>query len=396
VTSLECYAIVAPGLESLTATELVALGIPPGETGAGGVAFQATLGQLYLANLHLRTASRIIVRLASFRATAFYELEKRAKKVPWTAWVSPGAMVEFRVTSRKSKLYHGRAVAERLAVSLAAAVSGVVVQGSGERGAGEDEGSGEDHAYAPDSPVPIPQQFVVRLFRDLVTISIDSSGELLHRRGYRLATARAPLRETLAAAMLLASGWDGRAALTDPMCGSGTIPIEAALLARRIAPGLRRGFGFEHWPTFDSRSWAALRSEAEEKVLPHLSGPISGSDRDAGAVEAALANATRAGVVGDVSFRRAALSALAPSETEGWIVTNPPYGLRVGERVRLRDLYAQLGNVVRRCCPRWHVAMLSADAGLEQQTGLAFETKFQTKNGGIAVKLAYHSPSGAA
>ena len=393
MTPLECYAIVAPGLEALTAAELAALGIPPGETGAGGVAFRATPAQLYSANLHLRTASRIIVRLAAFHATAFYELEKRAKKVPWAAWVAPGSTVQFRVTSRKSKLYHGRAVAERLAEAVAGAVSGVVTRGDGRRGTGKWDEVDEDLEPASDSPFPIPQQFVVRLFRDVVTISIDSSGELLHRRGYRLATAKAPLRETLAAAMLLASGWDGRAPLADPMCGSGTIPIEAALLARRIAPGLRRGFGFEHWPGFDSKSWAAVRSEAQARVLPHVAAPITGSDRDAGAVEAALANATRAGVADDITFRCAAVSALAPSEEKGWIVTNPPYGLRVGERLRLRDLYAQLGNVVRRRCPRWHLAMLSADAGLERQTGLSFETRFETKNGGIAVRLAYHSPS---
>jgi putative N6-adenine-specific DNA methylase len=384
VTALDCYTIVAPGLEALTAAELVSLGITPRNTELGGVSFEASAGQLYAANLQLRTASRVIVRIGTFHAAAFYELEKRAKRIAWQDWIMPGATVEFRVTSRKSKLYHGRAVAERLGQAAAAAVDGVTRVGADQ--------SDETDAVALPASAPTAL-FIVRLFHDTVTVSIDSSGELLHRRGYRLAVAKAPLRETLAAAMLLGAGWTGQAPLVDPMCGSGTIPIEAALLARRIAPGLRRGFGFERWPGFESKTWAAVRADAEAKTLPHAPAAIHGADRDAGAIEAAIANATRAGVGDDITFRCAALSLLAPSTEEGWIVTNPPYGLRVGERLRLRDLYAQLGNVVRRHCPRWQVAILSADAALERQTGLSFEAAFKTKNGGIGVRLAAHSPS---
>jgi putative N6-adenine-specific DNA methylase len=383
----ECYAITAPGLEEITADELRELGLKPRSREAGGVTFRADLSGLYSANLQLRTASRIVVRVAEFRATAFFELEKRARTIPWADLVAPGAAVTFRVTSRKSKLYHGKAVAERLGEAVIGAVSGVTVVKSLEVGeVGEAESS---EVLPPSRPSAVPPQlFIVRLFHDVCTISIDSSGELLHRRGYRQAVGRAPLRETLAAAMLLGSGWDGRSPLLDPMCGSGTLPIEAALLARRIPPGWGRSFAFQRWPGFDEERWRAVRAEAEEATLPAAPGAIMGSDRDAGAIAAAEANAVRAGVSPDVSFRRCALSGMElPPDVTGWIVTNPPYGVRVGQQLLLRNLYAQLGNVTRRRCPGWHLALLGADRALEGQIGIPLRPVWASRNGGLAVRL---------
>jgi putative N6-adenine-specific DNA methylase len=358
-TPLDVWAVTAPGVESLTARELAALGIVPGEAEPGGVQFRTDLGGVMRANLHLRTAVRVVVRVASFRASAFYELERKARRVPWEGFVPPGAALRFRVTSRKSRLYHEDGIAERLAE---AAGGGTV---------------GSD----------LVQEFVVRIFRDVVTISADSSGALLHQRGYRLATAKAPLRETLAAAMLLGAGWDGTAPLIDPMCGSGTIPIEAALLARRIPPGRRRQFAFEHWPSFDPALWAGMLSDADALMLPRSPVAIAGSDRDVGAIEAAAANAGRAGVIEDVVFRRVAVSAIEPPPGPGWIITNPPYGHRVGEAVSLRDLFARFGQVLRTRCPGWRAAILSANRMLEGQTGLPWEEVFRTTNGGIRVRL---------
>jgi putative N6-adenine-specific DNA methylase len=385
----ECYVVTAPGLEQLTAGELSALGLVPGGREPGGVTFHADFSGLWKANLHLRTASRVVMRIGEFRAKAFYELEKRAKKLPWGTLVPPGTAVTFRVTSRKSKLYHGKAVAERLGESVSDAVSGVTVvkSAAGAEEADEAANSGALPSLPSLPPLP-PQLFVVRLFHDLCTISIDSSGELLHRRGYRQAVGRAPLRETLAAGMLLGSRWDGRAPLLDPMCGSGTIPIEAALLARRIPPGWRRPFAFERWPGFDGDRWRALRAEAEEAMLPRAPGPVLGSDRDAGAIAAAEGNAVRAGVSGDVSFRRCALSSIEPpADVAGWIVTNPPYGVRVGDRLALRNLFAQLGNVLRRRCAGWRLALLSGDRALESQIGVSLRPIWSTRNGGIPVRL---------
>lgn len=365
---LACFAVAAPGLEPLVADELRALAaVQPLEVEdpePGGVGFRTDQAGLYAANLHLRVASRVLVRMGSFHAAAFHELERHARRLPWRQFVTGGQAVVFRVTSRKSRLYHQEAVAQR----LLGAVSGVVPVGP----PGADSGA---------------QEFVVRLYRDECTVSADASGELLHRRGYRLESAKAPLRETLAAAMLAAAGWSGQAPLLDPMCGSGTIPIEAATLARRIPPGLGRGFAFERWPRFDRRAWDGVRERAREQVLSAGPVPILGSDRDSGAVRAAAANAERAGVSADVEWRRAAISAIEPPGSPGWIVTNPPYGVRVGDRKRLRDLYAQFGKVLRAKCSGWEVAMLTAHAELEQQTGLALESSFETTNGGIRVRL---------
>ncbi|MGH7628074.1 MAG: THUMP domain-containing class I SAM-dependent RNA methyltransferase [Gemmatimonadales bacterium] len=357
----DCYAITAPGIEPVTARELAAHGLASTAVEPGGVAFRATTAGLYAANLELRTASRVLVRVGSFHASAFHELERRAKRLLWDRFLAPGSTPEFRVTSRKSKLYHQDAVAERL---------------------GEAAGRGREREGAGAT-----QLFVVRFFRDECTVSADSSGDLLHRRGYRLDTGTAPLRETLAAAMLLESGWDGRAPLADPFCGSGTIPIEAALIARRIAPGLRRGFAFEGWPELDLRVWDGLTEAARARVLDRARGPIVGADRDEAAIAAARGNAERAGVAEDVALRRAVMSAFEPPAPAGHLVTNPPYGVRVGERAKVRGLYVRLGEVVRTRCPDWRVTMLSPQRALEHATGLPFESRLLTTNGGIRVRL---------
>jgi putative N6-adenine-specific DNA methylase len=267
---------------------------------------------------------------------------------------------EFEVTSRKSKLYHNRGIAERL-----------------ERIVGADAATGDPSRTA---------RFQVRAVRDHFTISADASGELLHRRGYRLETAKAPLRETLAAAMLLGCGWDGSTALVDPFCGSGTIPIEAALLARRIPPGLNRAFAFQSWPDFDAELWTGIRAAAESRILA-TAPPIIGSDRDAGAIEAARANADRAGVGATIVLRNAPLSAMEAAPGPGLLLTNPPYGVRVGEEKALRNLYAQLGNVVRTRLPGWRVALLGANPRLEGQVGVPLHEVWRTSNGGIPVHL---------
>jgi putative N6-adenine-specific DNA methylase len=373
---LACFAVTPPGVEAITAAELSALGLTPAATEPGGVSFAATARGFYAANLELRTANRITVRLAEFPARAFYELERKAKRVPWETVVAKGAPVRFRVTSRKSKLYHARGIEER----LLNAVNGERSTVNGTSRADDDHGDGP----ATDDTA---QLFVVRVFRDVVTISADGSGALLHRRGYRRDPAKAPLRETLAAAMLLGAGYDGGAPLVDPFCGAGTIPIEAALLARRVAPGLRRAFAFERWPSFEGEAWREVKAAAEARVLARAPAAITGSDRDAGAIGAARSNAARAGVEADIAFRRAAVSALEPPAGPGFLVTNPPYGVRIGERDALRDLFARLGQVARARCPGWTVALLAAHAEHARATGLALEPVWRSTNGGTRVRL---------
>src|SRR3954468_6686402 len=222
---LDCFAICAPGLEPLVRDELSELSIAA-EAVPGGVGWKGSSSTVALANLWSRIATRIVVRIGSFRARTFFELERHAKKIEWERYVRPGGAIRFRVTCRKSKLYHSDAVAQRFQEAVARRIHGDIVVAE----AADDENESDVRA----------QLFIVRFERDVCTVSVDTSGALLHRRGYRQAVAKAPLRETLAAAMLLSSRWDMRSPLIDPFCGSGTIPIEAALLALGLPPGRDR------------------------------------------------------------------------------------------------------------------------------------------------------------
>jgi putative N6-adenine-specific DNA methylase len=389
---LSCWAVTAPGVELLTAGELERLGIAPGATEPGGVAFTATPADLATALLWLRTANRITVRLAEFRAASFSELEKHAKRVAWGDVVMPGGAVHFRVTSKKSKLYHQDGIAERLERSVFTAVPGVTAV----RAPSVAEELEEQVAALPEV-----QRVIVRVFRDQVTLSADAAGALLYLRGWRQAVAKAPLRETLAATLLAASGWDAggtpRGALLDPFCGSGTIPIEAALVARRMAAGRGRRFAAELWPGLSASTgtlgaiWSTARAQAAAQELPGSPVEITGYDRDAGAISAALSNAERAGVAADVGFSRQSLSQLPVDDGEGWVVTNPPYGARIGERTALRDLYATLGRVLHDRRPGWHLTMLSADRMLEAQLRMSLHDTLRTTNGGIPVRVVSSS-----
>lgn len=405
------FAVTAPGAAPYTAQELRRLGLLPGAaTGKraarragqaaaerdqqGGVAFGGDRTALYRANLHLRTANRVLMRLGDFPAVGFAELRKRAARLPWERCLAPGQPVALRVTCHKSRLYHSDAVAERVAGAIA------------------------DHLGRPPSVCTFdeeeagtpPQLIVVRLVHDHCTISVDSSGELLHRRGYRLATAKAPLRETLAATMLLAAGWaDGwaagqgeevgvsPAALLDPFCGSGTIAIEAAQMALGMAPGLASGqarhFAFMAWPDYDAGLWGQLVEQAQETHAQQLARQagrlqIGASDRDAGAIELARANATRGGVADHVSFSRQPVSAVTPYSESGWIVTNPPYGLRVSAGHDGRNLYAQFGHLLRSSFAGWQLALLCNDRQLLAQLGLPLDLSLNLVNGGLSVVLA--------
>jgi putative N6-adenine-specific DNA methylase len=377
ITWYDAWAIAAPGLEALLAAELKALGFIDATASAGGVAFRCDAYGLAKAQLWSRIASRVIVRLGSFHASAFHELERGARKVAWPRVIAPGRAVALRVTCRKSKLYHSDAVAQRVAEAIPRAVAGVTFAAGA-----------EVDSFAEDAEVR-EQLVIVRIDHDQCTISADASGELLHRRGYRLAVGRAPLRETLAAAMLASAKWDPATPLLDPMCGSGTIPIEAAMLARRIAPGLARTFAAEEWPELDLAAFTDARIATRARALPCAPAPILASDRDAGAVEAARANALRAGVGNDIEFSQRALSAVEPRDpgTRGLVIANPPYGVRVGEKEPLRDLFARLGQVARERFAGWQVALLSADKELEAQVGIRFDERLRTSNGGIPVRL---------
>ncbi len=329
--------VCPPGLEALVAGELTGLGVKRTRTDKGAVATDLTTRQLYAANRSLRCATRVLVRVAMFTARSFADLERRLCEVDWAPWLEEGARPDYRITSRGSQLVHTGAIEQRFATAL-----------------------GVGHADGPE------QLIVVRVSRDRFTVSVDSSGAPLHMRGWRQATAKAPLRESVAAGMLLAAGWDPTVPLVDPMCGSGTIAIEAALLVAGRAPGAGRTFAFQGWPSFEPGTWASVTATPG---APMPSPPsIVASDRDAGAIEAARSNAERAGVVDLVEFRKAPISDLeAPDGGPGYLITNPPWGGRISPGGDLRNLYATLGNVAAERLPGWGIGVLAADRDLARQ-----------------------------
>jgi len=380
---IRIYISCALGLESALSKEAALLGIDlkssktvessafsqiSGEE-KGGFEFTGNLEQVYTCNLHLRTASRVVVRLGEFYAAAFSELRKKASRLDWDQYINPGQPVEVKVTCHKSRLYHSDAVAERVLGAI------------------------EDHFKQPTKIIEkdAPKQLIlVRLVNDLCTISIDSSGELLHRRGYRQAVAKAPIRETLAAGLLLSAGWDGKSPLVDPFCGSGTIPIEGALISRQISPGINRSFSFTSWPVFDETSYQAMLAQARAEILP-ASISIYASDRDKGAVEMASANAARTGVFKDIQFACHAISDLPGFPVPGWLVTNPPYGVRLSPNKDLRNLYASFGKLLREKYSGWKIGILCSEDPLIGSLELGQPVQAITLiNGGIPVKFSQY------
>jgi putative N6-adenine-specific DNA methylase len=363
VAPLSVLAAAQPGLEGLVHGELAQLGIANRIVAGIGANFEGTQIDLYLANLHLRCASRVLLYLPSFRAATFQQLVRRTRALPWEEFLAAGEPVRVRVSCRKSRLYHSGAVAERVVEAIAAR-SGA--------------------ATAPPQSDEA-QLVVVRLERDICQLAVDSSGAHLHQRGYRQAVTQAPLRETLAAAMLLASGWDGRYPLVDPFCGSGTIAIEAALLARRMAPGRQRRFRFMRWPCFDPSLWELLLERALGGELASSPAPIYASDRNGWAVRAARENATRAGVGGDLSVERLDVADLGPPAGRGWLVSNPPYGLRLGGAAG--EALQLLLQVASSRFAGWKLALLVPLGLSGALPGSWLKAVLRTFNGGLPVRL---------
>ncbi len=359
----QLFAATAPGLEGVCATELIALGVPGVKAVAGGVEFCGGLRELYLANLWLRTASRVVVRLGEVRCRDFPSLYRKSLRLPWGRYVKPGRQLQVRVTSRRSRLQHTERIATTLKDAMVRALGGVDTAQSGPK-----------------------QLLIVSLEDDICRLSLDSSGELLHRRGYRQDIGPAPLRETLAAGILMLLGWQGDRPLFDPMCGSGTFLIEGALLALQRPPGAQRKFAFMDWPRFRPGLWQALLLEAakqEKDTCPMLVG----ADRERAVLEAAGRNANRAGVEKFLSFEPLELSQqVSPPSSAGLVVANPPYGTRLG-RGELDAVYRALGRVYRDVLSGWQRAFLCPEPRLAQKVGLPLVQAASLQNGGIRVGL---------
>lgn len=330
---------------------------------AGGAEFTGSWPDVWRANLLLRTASRVLVRVGHFRAEQLGALYGKSTELPWTLFMGQGRAFRVEATCRKSKIYHSGAAAER--------VSGAIARTTGAE-AQDDEGVLE---------------VLVRIVNNDVTISIDSSGALLHRRGFKQQVGKAPLRETLASAFLMTMGYRGDEPLVDPFCGSGTIVLEAADIALGLAPGRARRFAFESFTSFRADAYGRARTKALATGEGHRVSLV-GSDRASAAIEASRANAERAGVGELATFHEAPISALVPPDgPPGLVLTNPPYGSRIGEPAALRDLYQSFGAVMRERFGGWRVGLLTSEEGLARATGLALEPGPPVPHGSLKVRL---------
>ena len=357
---LSLFLAAPPGLELQLLEEARERGFDAPVAVPGGVEVAGGWAAAMRANLHLAVASRVLARLASFRAVHPAQLDKRARKVDWRAALRADVPVRIEATSRRSRVYHAGAVVSRIAGAVEAV--GIPVR--------------------PDADDAV--RLVVRLEDDLCTISVDTSGAPLHRRGSKQAVGKAPIRDTMAAGLLRAAGWDGTSPVVDPMCGSGTFVLEAVARAADLPPGRGRSFAFERLARFDAASWDAMRRV--DGAVPKA--VFAGSDRDAGAVAAAAGNAARAGVAGWTRFDRHAVSDAAPPEgPPGLVIVNPPYGGRVGKGP-LFGLYAAFGRTMRERFAGWRVAMVTSDAGLARTCDLPWDAPGPIlDNGGIKVRL---------
>jgi putative N6-adenine-specific DNA methylase len=342
---LDIFLACAPGLEPVLADEARHKGFKRATVLAGGVQVTGTWADVWRANLWLRTANRVIARLAVFRVDELATLEQTVRRLPWAGVLRADVPVRVEATCTKSRIWHSGAAAERVATGLRAAL-GVEVR--------------EDAALA----------VMVRLDHDRCEIGVETSGELLHLRGFKARSVQAPLRETLAAAFLFQCGFDGREPVVDPMCGSGTFVLEAAEIAAGLNPGRARRFAFEQLATFDAAAWAAMQAVS---ARPKSAARMYGFDRDAVAIEASRANVVAARIAERTTLERRRVSELQPPPgPPGLVIVNPPYGRRLGDAADLVALHRALGRVLRERFVGWRIGLVTAERSLAYATALPF------------------------
>ncbi|MEQ3624202.1 MAG: class I SAM-dependent RNA methyltransferase [Celeribacter sp.] len=367
-TPFEIFLVAPPGLEPVLRDEVAEAGFTDPVAVPGGVNIQGGWPDVWRANLELRGATRVLARLGSFMAFHLAQLDKRARKFPWADILRPDVPLRVEVTTNKrSKIYHAGAAAQRI-----------------ERAITETLGA----------PISAEAELCVKVRIDdnRVLLSLDTSGESLHKRGHKEAVGKAPMRETLAALFLRQCGYDGTMPVLDPMCGSGTFVIEAAERAAGLAPGRSRRFAFMDLASFDAATWEGMLASAPAARPTDLL--FRGSDRDAGAVRMAQANANRAGVADRTEFAMHALSDLPrPDGPPGLIMVNPPYGARIGNKKLLFGLYGALGQTLLARFSGWRIGIVTSEAGLARATGLPFlPTAPSVPHGGLKVTLFRTAP----
>ena len=369
----ELIATCAFGLEAIVRRELASLEFEARIGDPGRVHFQGSLDAVAKTNLWLRTADRVLIQVARFPAADFDALFETTRDLNWGRWIPVEG--RFPVTGRSIKSTLSSVPACQRAVKRAIV-----------------DALRRDHRCQ-ELPEHGPEYKVdVALLKDVAALTIDTTGRSLHRRGFRTHISQAPLKETLAAAMVMLSYWKPDRPLIDPFCGSGTIPIEAAMIGRKIAPGHARDFAFHDWPDFEKERWLDLCSDAAQQQLPELPERILGGDRDGRVLRAARDNAERAGVARDIHFQEGSFQTLTNKRRFGCLITNPPYGERIGHDFELDDLYRSIPDVLRKL-PTWSHYFLTAYPNFESIVGRAADRRRKLYNGRIeCTYFQFHGP----
>lgn len=364
--SFEIFLATAPGLENLLYDEVRSKGFKQAKVTKGGVTIKGGWPEVWRANLWIRGASRVLARTASFKASHLSQLDTRAREISWGDILNSDTPFHVEATCSKSRIYHSGAAAERIQKAITDTLKA---------------------QHSPNAEITV----MARIDRDICTISVDTSGELLHKRGFKEHVNKAPMRENMAALFLQACGYSGAEPVYDPMCGSGTFIIEAAEIAARLNPGRARHFAFEKLATFDLEAWKDMRSV---KRQPNTDFNFYGSDRDAGAIKMSAENASRAGVDKSTRFTQQTISDIYPPCTNaGLVILNPPYGTRIGDVKKLIPLYQTIGTVLRNRFPGWRIGIITSDTSLAQATGLPFTpTDAPIQHGGIRIQLFQTKP----
>ena len=368
MTTYSLFVTCPRGLEALLSQELEQLKCQDIRAVDGGVACKGGVEQVYRINLHSRTASRVLLRLTKSGYRSEQDIYKAAKNIRWTDWFDLEQTFKVKVEGKRAQVKS----LDFVGLKIKDAVCDVFRDACGARpSVGKIRPDIRIHAFIDE--------------RD-IQIFIDTSGEALFKRGYRQDTGEAPMRENLAAGLLLLAGYDGTQPFQDPFCGSGTIVIEAAWIATRRAPGLMRRFGFEKLKNFDAALWKKLQHEAETQIRP-APAPISGSDNDRHMIRAAVANAQAAEVDTFVRFEVKDAQDTRPNGEGGILISNPPYGVRLAEVQALQALYPQLGAWLKQHYAGWLAGMFTGDRDMPKFMRLSPKRKIPLYNGNLDCRL---------